>query len=299
MPDPNVIHHASTAFTAKFKSGMEGFTPDYLKLSTVVQSSSASTGYGFLGEFPMLSEWIGERNVQTLADHDYSVTNKLFQASIKVKRTDFEDNDYGKYSPLFEEMGRNGAEYPDEYIYDLLKKGTTQLCYDGQNFFDTDHQANGETISNLFKPSDQADEKPKFYLLDTTRALKPLIWQERVKPQLESVNANGQNIDDSVFMLDEYKYGVRARGNAGYTLWQLAACSSKGLTEENFAEVYDAMFATKADNGRPLRIRPNLIVVPPAYRQKAMELFQREYLANGESNPNYKIVEVLVSPWLS
>lgn len=58
----------------------------------------------------MLKEWIGERDVKNLADHDYSVKNKLYEASISVKRTDFEDNDYGKYGPLFEEMGRQGGE---------------------------------------------------------------------------------------------------------------------------------------------------------------------------------------------
>lgn len=29
-----------------------------------------------------------------------------------------------------------------------------------------------------------------------------------------------------------------------------------------------------------------------------MQITQREYLQNGESNPLYKIVDVLVSPWL-
>lgn len=292
-----VIHHASSAFNLKFTQGVESASPDYIKIATVVPSTAASTGYGFLGEFPMLKEWVGERDVKQLATHEYALLNKLFEASISVPRTDFEDNDYGKYGVLFEEMGRNGAEYPDEYVYGLLTNGTTELCYDGQPFFSADHPVGEKTISNLCQAA--SNPGPKWYLLDVSRALKPLLWQERLKPKVEFVTANGAAVDDSVFMSDKFKYGVRARGNAGYTMWQMAACSDKPLDEASFAEAYDAMFAIKADNGRPLRIRPSVIVVPPSLRQKAIELFKREYLASGESNPNYQLVDIIVSPWLT
>lgn len=100
-----VIHHASTAFNLKFNQGVEKANPDYMQIATVVPSTAASTGYGFLGEFPMLKEWVGERDIKQLANHEYSLMNKLFEASISVPRTDFEDNDYGKYGVLFEDMG--------------------------------------------------------------------------------------------------------------------------------------------------------------------------------------------------
>lgn len=294
----NTIINASAAFNVKFKGGQEAAEPDYKGICTVIPSVAATTGYGFLGEFPMLKEWIGERDVKNLADHDYSVKNKLYEASISVKRTDFEDNDYGKYGPLFEEMGRQGEEYPDEVVFSLLKNGLTDLCYDGQPFFSVEHPARNGVASNLFDVAAGEPEGERWYLLDTRRALKPMIWQERVKPAIESVVANGSVIDSHVFLQDQFFFGVRARGNAGFTLWQLAASSNKALSADSFNQLYDAMFAAKTDSGRPLRVRPSLLVVPPSLRQAAMQITQREYLQNGESNPLYKIVDVLVSPWL-
>jgi phage major head subunit gpT-like protein len=58
-----------------------------------------------------------------------------------------------------------------------------------------------------------------WYLLDTTKPVKPFIFQERKAPVF--VQQTGEENDD-VFMRGEFKFGVEARGNAGYGLWQLA-----------------------------------------------------------------------------
>ena len=58
-----------------------------------------------------------------------------------------------------------------------------------------------------------------WFLLDISRAIKPLVLQERQKARFVAVNKDS---DDYVFMRREYLYGVEWRGNAGYGLWQLA-----------------------------------------------------------------------------
>jgi phage major head subunit gpT-like protein len=40
-------------------------------------------------------------------------------------------------------------------------------------------------------------------------------------------------------------------------------------------------------------------VVPPALRAAALSLIEAQTINNGESNPNYKAVEVIVSPWVA
>lgn len=63
--------------------------------------------------------------------------------------------------------------------------------------------------------SDQA----MWFLADTTRVIKPLILQIRERPIFQSVT----NLNDSgVFDTDRFKFGIQARHNAGYNLWQLA-----------------------------------------------------------------------------
>lgn len=62
----------------------------------------------------------------------------------------------------------------------------------------------------------------KWCLLDTSKPVKPLIFQQRVAPELEALEGSS----DSGFMRDQWLYGVRARYNAGFGLWQLAYCST-------------------------------------------------------------------------
>jgi phage major head subunit gpT-like protein len=60
----------------------------------------------------------------------------------------------------------------------------------------------------------------EWYLLDNTKPIRPFVFQNRRSP--EFVMRNDPQ-DPSVFDRDEFKYGVSARGAAGYALWFLAA----------------------------------------------------------------------------
>lgn len=60
----------------------------------------------------------------------------------------------------------------------------------------------------------------EWYLIDNSRPLKPFIFQQRVAPELTALD---KPTDANVFELDKFRYSTRARGNAGYALWFLAA----------------------------------------------------------------------------
>lgn len=58
-----------------------------------------------------------------------------------------------------------------------------------------------------------------WFLLDTTKPVKPFIYQERKAP----VFVSQTNMDsESVFMQKKYRYGAEARGAAGFSFWQMA-----------------------------------------------------------------------------
>lgn len=296
-----VLQQACNAFNLLFEEAAKNAKPDYTKVATVVPSLSASTGYGFLQEYPMMKEWLNARMLEALETRDYSIKNKLFESSINVKRTDFEDNDYGKYGPLFSEMGMQAALYPDEHIFGLLKNGDKTQCFDGQNFFDTEHPLGEDTKGcNLFKTQAGGVDYtgPAWYLLDVSRVLKPLLWQERIKPAIESTIPRGQAVSSDVFINDRILFGTRARGNAGFTLWQLGAMAKMPLNSDTLNQVYTAMTQFKTDSGRPMNVRPTLLVVPTALRNEARKLLDRENLDSGASNPDYKLLDYLVTPWL-
>lgn len=274
-------------FKTLFNEAFAGTKPTYEKVATVVPSSTKSEEYGWLGAFPRLRKWVGDRVINSLAAHGYTIKNESWEATVEVNREDIEDDAYGVYTPMIKELGRSAATHPDEIVFGLLGKGFTETCYDGQYFFDTDHkdedgpvQSNKGTkvlsaasysaaraqmmslldakstplgiMPNLLAVPPQLEEAARkilyaeqiegttntlkntaellvapwlaanptaWFLFDTSRAIKPLIFQQRKKPEFVSMDASN---DQNVFMKKQYIYGVDCRDNAGFGLWQLA-----------------------------------------------------------------------------
>lgn len=299
---PAVLQALNTAIKKSFSDKYEQMKADsfYNTVATVMPSSTTMNTYAWLSDFPKLREWIGERLVKDMAVKPYQMINKLFESTVGVKRTDIEDDQYGHYALRAQHMGQAAAEHPDILVSDAMKAGTTELCYDGQNFFDTDHPVYpnedgtgvAATVSNY-----QAGALPGWFLLDTRGVLKPFIFQERTKPELES--QIDPKTSEVTWRNDQYEYGIRYRCVAGYGFWQTAYFSKMALNEENFEAAMQAMMEFTADGGRPLGIMPNMLVVPPALRSSASKLIERMNADGGSSNHNYKAVEVKVVPWLA
>ncbi|TCT25906.1 Mu-like prophage major head subunit gpT family protein [Thermomonas haemolytica] len=298
---PALITSLRTGYSQAFQDALAATPTDWANVATRVPSSSTSNTYGWLGQFPKLREWVGDRVVKDMAASGYQITNKLYEGTVGVKRTDIEDDNVGIYTPQFAEMGRGAAAHADELVFGLLAAGESTLCYDGQNFFDVDHpiypNVDGTGTPALASNYDNGGASPgaPWYLLDCSRALKPLIFQERTAPELETLNSTQ---DEAVFTKDLYRFGIRYRCAAGFGFWQLAYKSKAALTAANFNAAWATMASRPADGGRPLGVRPTHLVVPPTLRADALALIESQQIA-GSSNPNYKAVQVIVSPWVA
>ena len=104
--------------------------------------------------------------------------------------------------------------------------------------------------------------------------------------------------DENVFRRREYEYGVDARVSGGYGFWQMAFRSDNTLDATNFRANRAKMKAFKSDEGRPLGIKPTLLVVGPSNESAANEVIKVERLASGATNPDWNNVQVLVCEWL-
>lgn len=277
-------------FRTAYNMGFREANPTWNQVATLVPSTTAEERYGWLGQFPKLREWVGDRHVKNLEAHDYTIRNKKYEATVGVPRPSIEDDQYGIYSAIFQEMGHAAATHPDELVYSLLAAGFDTTAYDGQYFFDTDHPVGGQSVSNV-----QTGAGNPWFLLDTRRMLKPLIFQRRRDYDLRNMNAPD---DEQVFMRDEYRYGVDARVNVGFGFWQMAYASKADLTGANLNQGIQAMMAVKSDEGRPLGIMPSLLVVGPSNREAALEVVRAERNAQGATNINRNAVDILVTPWL-
>jgi phage major head subunit gpT-like protein len=131
--------------------------------------------------------------------------------------------------------------------------------------------------------------------VDASRAIKPLIFQKRKDYTFVAMDRPD---DESVFTRKTFRYGVDSRVNVGFGLWQLAYASKQELSVANFGAVYAALMSLKGDNGRPLGIRPSLLVVPPTLRDAALTITKADII-NNTTNVQRGAVDVLVTPWLA
>ncbi|MFT4190844.1 MAG: Mu-like prophage major head subunit gpT family protein [Comamonas sp.] len=289
------------AFNAAFKAGLGQAASQYAQIATVVPSTTGSEEYGWLGQLPNMREWLGDRVVHGISEHDYTIKNKAFELTIAVPRTAIEDDQFGVYTPMFQEMGRSVAAHPDQLIFQLLANGRTAQGYDKVPFFSAAHpvlDAKGRpaTQSNI---DDGAGGSGTWYVLDTTRALKPLIFQDRKQPNFV---AKDSETDDNVFDKGEFKYGTDRRGNGGFGFWQLAQSSTKALTADTLWAAIEALESRKGDHGRPLGLRASLLVVPSNLQKTATTLLNSDLVSDGTTTVSNGLkgrLQLLVSPWLA
>jgi len=285
-------------FNTSFNKGLEGAQSHHKDVAMVTPSQASEETYAWLGQFPKLREWIGDRVIKNLSAHSYTLKNRTFEDTIRVKRIDVEDDKYGLYGPLMTELGRAAGQHPDELVFSLFAAGFSTVCYDGQYFFDTDHPVKAADGTDGTASNYGGGASAAWYLLDTSRAIKPIIFQERIPYSLQQLTNDS---DENVFMRDEYLYGVRARANAGFGLWQLAYASKQTLDATSYAAARAAMMSLKGDEGRPLGIKPDTLVVPPSLEQTALQLIANELIINSGvavSNEWKGTAKLIVTPWL-
>src|SRR3990167_10406846 len=145
-----------------FMSAYEVAVKDHLKISTVIPSGKSSETYPWLGSVPKMQEWRDERIPQAMLEHNFSIANRDFEASIAVDRNAIEDEQYGQIEIRTKELSVEAVRFFDELVYTLIPEGVnttgsagslfdgkTVSCYDGKAFFATNHsEGNSGTHSN-------------------------------------------------------------------------------------------------------------------------------------------------------
>lgn len=286
-----------TGYSTAFQGGFGSVSPMFERVATTVTSTTRENEYGWLGQMPRFREWIGDRHINSLKNHGYTIKNKSFEQTIGVDRDDIEDDNIGIYAPLFTELGRSAASFPDELVFPFLAGGFATKCYDGQYFFDSDHPVIDEAGAEQSVSNTGGGAGTAWYLLDVSRALKPVIYQSRKR--FDQLVRKDQETDDNVFSRKEFVYGTDGRCNVGFGFWQMAYGSKQTLDAAAYAAARAAMGGFKGDGGRPLGIVPNLLVVPPSLEGAGKKILQSQLVNGGESNPWAGTAELLVVPWLA
>lgn len=271
----HTLQGLTTGFRTIFNNAFGAVETTWPKIAMEVPSTTSENAYPWLGALKGMREWIGDRVVNNLTTHGFSITNRKFENTVGVLRDKIEDDQYSIYNPMVADLGHTAAEYPDELMWEAVLAAWDTACYDGQYFFDSDHPLIAKDGSTTTVSNVQAGAGEPWMLLDMTRPVKPFIFQNRKKPQFVSLtNPN----DSNVFMRDEYLYGVDMRCNVGVGLWQLAFGSEAELTADNYAAARAALMSQKGDHGRKLNVRPTLLVVGPNNDGKARKILMAEQI---------------------
>lgn len=106
--------------------------------------------YGWLGQSPSMSEWVDERKLKSVAEFEYKIPNKDYEATLQVDRNAIEDDRLGAVNVRINDLARKARIHPRKLAIAALMAGTTDLCYDGQPFFSASHSEGvSGTQSNL------------------------------------------------------------------------------------------------------------------------------------------------------
>lgn len=220
-----------TNLKTTFNNAFEAAPSTWEKIAMRVPSTSKTNDYKWLANFPKMRKWIGEKQIKALAAFGYSITNDDWEATVEVDRNDIDDDELGIYAPQAQMAGFSAKQLPDEIVWELLDKGFTNLCFDGQYFFDVDHPVNGVSVSN--------------------------------------------------------------KGTKKLTAATLAGAQA------SYGAARTAMKKFKDDDGRPLNITPNLLVVPPALEDTGRALLTVDRLEDGKPNIYKGTAELLVDARLT
>ena len=300
------INNLRVSLQHEFQEGYKGAEPgDWMRIATHITDAWGENGFhAWLGLWPSLQEWTGARPYSDLQEFDYKIANKAWANGVKIDRFKFQ-NDMRTQTRVYAEIarayGNSARRFPEEQIWKLLPLGLSTLCFDGQNFFDTDHpvypnvDGTGTAVntSNLSVPT-AVGTYTYWYLIDARMQLKPLVYQEAQAPMFDSMMMSN---DTEVFENNDYRFGVSAYGSFGFGLWQLAYCSAQTLNQDNVKDAYEAMRQFDADGNIPLGCKPNLLVVDPSLEFEAREVL-KPTVAGGEANTLAGLLTVLAPDYL-
>jgi phage major head subunit gpT-like protein len=302
-----------TGFDVVFQRGFEKPPSYYESIASVVRSGSRQTTYPWLGRTTKFREWLGDRVVQALEAHSYTIVNKNFEDTVGIDRNDIEDDTYGVYEPIIEQLGWDTKVHPDMLLFFMLKDAVTTpsdvIGYDGQPFFSASHPVGlmGQpttATSNVNSSGSGA----YWYLLDASRAIRPFIFQLRREYAVTRMSTLS---DEAVFNRREFRYGVDGRANTGVGLWQLAYASNTDLSNPaNYGAARAAMRAVTTDAGVPfgaLSSRNGVyLVVPPSLEEVARQLLNSEFMAGAGASASVATTNIwrnsadlIVSEYLS
>lgn len=109
-------------------------------ISNYFQSDQDSETYNWLGQVPVMREWVGGRQAKGFTTNGLTIENKHFEATLEISTKDIRRDKTGQIKIRINELADRTNSHWAQLLSKLIMNGESTVCYDGQYFFDTDHE---------------------------------------------------------------------------------------------------------------------------------------------------------------
>ena len=118
-------------------------------LSNYFTSDQESETYKWLGQVPVMRDWVGGRQAKGFTTNGLTIENKHFEATLEIPLVDLRRDKTGQINVRVNELADRTNTHWAQLLSKLIIGGESTVCYDGQYYFDTDHKdATGPVQSN-------------------------------------------------------------------------------------------------------------------------------------------------------
>lgn len=108
-------------------------------VSMLFTSDQESETYNWLGQSPVMREWVGGRNAKGFRENGITIKNLEFEATMEVLVKELRRDKTGQVMVRIRELADRTNAHWAKILTTLVLNGESTVCYDGQFFFDTDH----------------------------------------------------------------------------------------------------------------------------------------------------------------
>ncbi len=120
-------------------------------ISTLFTSTQESETYKWLGMSPALREWVGGRQAKGFRENGITIVNKEWEATLEVMVSELRRDKTGQINVRIDELAVRALQHWNKLLSLIINAGEGNaygLAYDGQYFFDTDHQEGDSGTQN-------------------------------------------------------------------------------------------------------------------------------------------------------
>ena len=139
-------------------------TPSNDWVNPLILEINTDQGYerlAWLGTTPLMREWIGGRQGNSLRSNWYELSVKEWELTLEVLENELRRDKLGQIQTRINQMAERVRDHDAQLLSKLIIAGQASVCYDNQYFFDTDHQeGKSPTQSNILSADIGTPTKP-------------------------------------------------------------------------------------------------------------------------------------------